>query len=40
MSPLEMLLKMGKRDGLVKSEKFVFVPEVMSLGGQVCSEMH
>lgn len=40
MSPLEMLLKMGKRDGLLKSEKFVFVPEVIRLAGQICTEIH
>ena len=40
MSAMEMLLELGKKDGLIINEKFVFIPEVMILGEQICAQVH
>ena len=40
MSAMDMLLGMGKEDGFIIREKFVFVPEVMTLGEQICAQVH
>lgn len=40
MSAMEMLLGIGKKDGLISRERFVFIPEVMALGEQICGEIH